>query len=158
MTVALTKANAVEYRQWAGNRVYAAERALPDRYWAPAAQSDLAAAYRACVGPDSVPLRWARGGGRGLFSWPSKAEPSGHVTLGTKAPLFMAYHEAAHVLCWPEDKAQHDRTGRSDAHGQRFVDAYLGVVEAHGSAGLLRALRVRFRWQGFVVDGVTPVR
>lgn len=133
----LTKANAETWRRGFGNRVYAAEQALPARHHFPAPMTDLAAAVRECLGDKLTELRWGHdNSGRGTAYY-----GKGIVVLGKKAPLFVAYHEAAHILA-------SDHHG----HGQPFVDAYLGVLERHAPPRLHRSLRTRLRWQDFNID------
>lgn len=136
-SVALTRANAARYRKATGNGVYAAERALPARHWVVAAQTDKAALFRACA-PDTE-LVWVHGGGRGIAHHPTRQQPA-WVSLGTRAPLFMAVHEAAHIVVIPD-------TG----HGQRYVDAYVRLLREHAPPALTRALVTRLAWQGFTI-------
>jgi hypothetical protein len=140
-TPKLTKGEAVKWRRRCGNRVYAAEHALPAKFWERGAQTDLAAIYRACVGEGGPPLVWVRNGTRGrMYGDYSR------VVLGTRSPLWLAVHEAAHV-----------KVGAQHGHSQTFVDAYVHLLREHAPPGLTRALIARLRWQDFTIPEVaTP--
>ena len=143
MTATLTRAYAAEMRRLHGNRVYAAEHALPPIHWRRAALTDLAALYYACAGPDAPPIRWTNGTSGSAPELGSAARrDNGWTNLGRRCPLFMAVHEAAHTLC-------PDGTG----HRQRFVTMYVTLLHAHAPTSLARSLSKRLAWQNF---DITP--
>lgn len=143
MTATLTKAAAAEMRRLHGCRVYAAEQALPKRYWQRVAQTDLAALYYACAGPDAPPIRWNDGTSGSAPEVGSPARRKRNWTnLGRRCPLFMAVHEAAHTLC-----------PYGTGHSQRFVTTYVTLLHAHAPTSLARSLSTRLAWQGF---DITP--
>ncbi len=139
----LTKAEAARYRRLHGNRVYAAEHALPPIHWRRASQTDLAALYYACAGPDAPPIRWNNGTSGSAPELGSAARrDNGWTNLGRRCPLFMAAHEAAHTLC-----------PHGTGHSQRFVTTYLELLHEHAPKALAKALTRRLEWQGF---DITP--